>query len=580
MFLHHLEASDPRFKRVDFHPGLNLVVARRTKESGRGDSRNGTGKTSLVLILRYLMGGGLSQDLQSDEIKHLMLKLTAQFPGYFGSQEVLCIERPISPQTNINLIEIGDLPAEVRQLKISEWRDLLGRRVFSLPDDAPLTPGPLWSQLIRTEFGKPTKTTPSEADWLTGLKLGYFLGMSPEPLALSGAVAKMRNQRKALAKLVEEGGLSHLAIDDGEVRSQLAAARKQRDQIHSNLADFKVDDQYEQQQAEADRLSSLIRDLNNEELATKRRLTTLQAALSDESAETHEGSALAEQVAAMYGELGLVLPDRALRRYEQVEQFHNSVVSNRRIHLENELAGLTGRLDDLRTERSELDAKRSSVMVILQSSMALETFLEAQGALAQLDKRIAELETAIANSRLVSSLDSKISIAEAEATQQVQSELSDRDSFLDGPISLFQELGREIYDQRTATLSLRPSARNGSLSVLPSISGDRSVGIRGVESFILDLVLLITAMPMGRAPAFLVHDSHLFDAVDHRQVASCLSIGARLAAEHGFQYIVTMNSDFLESVERQGDFRRDDYLVPIELTDEREDGGIFGFNWE
>jgi uncharacterized protein YydD (DUF2326 family) len=42
-------------------------------------------------------------------------------------------------------------------------------------------------------------------------------------------------------------------------------------------------------------------------------------------------------------------------------------------------------------------------------------------------------------------------------------------------------------------------------------------------------------------PGFLIHDSHLFDSVDGRQVTRALRIGAETAKELGFQYIVTMN---------------------------------------
>ncbi|MGC8020846.1 DUF2326 domain-containing protein, partial [Salmonella enterica] len=63
--------------------------------------------------------------------------------------------------------------------------------------------------------------------------------------------------------------------------------------------------------------------------------------------------------------------------------------------------------------------------------------------------------------------------------------------------------------------------------------------------FMLDIVSVVSAIKAGRAPGLLVHDSHLFDSIDGRQIASCLNIGSRLAEEHGFQYIVTLNSDSL-----------------------------------
>ncbi|MFY3807663.1 hypothetical protein ACOS9C_25620, partial [Escherichia coli] len=54
--LRRLSADDPRFRRLDFAPGLNLLVADTTELSGEQDSRNGTGKSSMVELLHFLLG--------------------------------------------------------------------------------------------------------------------------------------------------------------------------------------------------------------------------------------------------------------------------------------------------------------------------------------------------------------------------------------------------------------------------------------------------------------------------------------------------------------------------------------------
>ena len=87
------------------------------------------------------------------------------------------------------------------------------------------------------------------------------------------------------------------------------------------------------------------------------------------------------------------------------------------------------------------------------------------------------------------------------------------------------------------------------------------------------------AIKANRAPRLLVHDSQLFDSMDDRQVASCLNIGARLADEYKFQYVVTLNSDRLIAAEEEG-FERRDYVIDPVLTDVGEDGGLFGFRFK
>jgi uncharacterized protein YydD (DUF2326 family) len=73
----------------------------------------------------------------------------------------------------------------------------------------------------------------------------------------------------------------------------------------------------------------------------------------------------------------------------------------------------------------------------------------------------------------------------------------------------------------------------------------------------------------------LLHDSHLFDGVVERQVATALRLGARLADEYSFQYIVTMNSDVMPTTSLE-DFELEDYALPVKLTDATEEGGLFG----
>jgi len=96
--------------------------------------------------------------------------------------------------------------------------------------------------------------------------------------------------------------------------------------------------------------------------------------------------------------------------------------------------------------------------------------------------------------------------------------------------------------------------------------------------FCFDLTLAVIAHRSGRAPDFLVHDSHIFDGVDERQVRRALILAAEVADAEGLQYIVTMNSDELERTKGAG-FAAERYVLATRLTDAYLDGGLFGFRF-
>ena len=82
-----------------------------------------------------------------------------------------------------------------------------------------------------------------------------------------------------------------------------------------------------------------------------------------------------------------------------------------------------------------------------------------------------------------------------------------------------------------------------------------------------------------RCPGFLVHDSHLFDGVDVRQVRGAIMFGAKTAATHNGQYIITMNSDELSGSGVAGEAVVVNAILTVRLTDD-ETGGLFGFRFD
>ncbi len=99
--------------------------------------------------------------------------------------------------------------------------------------------------------------------------------------------------------------------------------------------------------------------------------------------------------------------------------------------------------------------------------------------------------------------------------------------------------------------------------------------------FCFDLTLAVLAHRHGRGPDFLIHDSHLYDGVDERQIAKSPHppVAAQVTAEEGLQYIVTINTDSLGVAAQRG-FDPEPYIRSPRLTDEHEAGDLVGFRFK
>ena len=360
-----------------------------------------------------------------------------------------------------------------------------------------------------------------------------------------------------------------------KTRADLGEAKALRDRTRAELDRFEVDEAYADHLRRADELSAELEGLNNGLVADERRRSQLEAALRDSHVPNPE---LEARLAKVYAEVGMVLPEHVTRRYEEVAAFHDSVLRNRRLFLEQELEQVRRSIDDAESRRATADKERSELMQLLQARVALETFVEAERAFAEQDAHVRLLEDQLENARAISDVKDEIALRTAELKKSVDIEIHDREASLQHAVQLFQELTREVYADRHAQLRIE-STDKGHLRVRPEMPGDDSAGITNVETVLLDLTCLVMGFEGGRTPPILIHDSAAFDGVDGRQVGRCLAAGARLAEQHGLQYIVTMNSDVLESAEKEAGLDFGQHVLPVRLSDAGESGGLFGFRF-
>lgn len=98
-------------------------------------------------------------------------------------------------------------------------------------------------------------------------------------------------------------------------------------------------------------------------------------------------------------------------------------------------------------------------------------------------------------------------------------DIHERADVIRDAILAFEALSESLYEKAG---SLTVSDTGGGPQFDVHIDGQRSKGITNMQIFCFDLMLTEISLRQGRGPGFLIHDSHLFDGVDERQVAKAL----------------------------------------------------------
>ena len=220
-----------------------------------------------------------------------------------------------------------------------------------------------------------------------------------------------------------------------------------------------------------------------------------------------------------------------------------------------------------------VDSRRREIMNTLDSHGALDQFSKLQEELSRHQATVEELKKKVELARQLDSETTELTIERAQIKKRLTADLEERSDRLNESIVIFEEFSKQISDHE-GSLVIEPKDNGPEFSVV--VEGKESKGIRNMQIFCFDMMLAVLWTKRNAGPGFLIHDSHLFDGMDSRQVARAIEIGAQQAEQIGFQYIVCINSDQLGSAEFSKTFDPTRYRNAVHITDASETGGIFG----
>ena len=571
-----LTSSLPTFKSLDFKPGLNILLAERHEKSGSRDTRNGTGKTSFIELVHFI----LSERRNPKDDFHKPELVGSEFEATFTDESVEYVIKRKAGATSDDLWrnEVEISPADLRADLAKNW--------FGLSTEITsekYTPkfGALLAYFIRKErnggFASAVLNSSSQQGWDSQVCLSYLLGFD---LRLPQQLQVKKDQKKdadTLAKMIKSGYLTDGALDIKKMQARLDLLDTEIETKRSEITSATVVDGYRSHELSANELATSIRNLNEANLEDIDLCEGI-----DEALEEVEDANIAD-VRSLYEQVGVFFSDQVKKRFEQVEAFHKQVSKNREVHLRKEKQNAQERISGRRKEIDKLQSALAEKMSLLRSGIAIERLTYLQSDLNRLEAEQADLQQQIPKFQNVADDQKRLKREIDDLVDLIGQDVMERDKPRKSAVQIFADTSQFLYDE-PGQLIIGKSTGVAGLSIETDIVGKKSGGKNHMQVFCFDWLLVEASQKQDRFPGFLIHDSHIFDGVDGRQIALALKLAQEKCDALGVQYIVAMNSDDFKKIkneldeESMGGFNPYDYVMPTRLTDE-PDGGLFGIRF-
>jgi len=576
-----LSADKESFREINFKPGLNIILAERTKDSTGKDSRNGLGKTSMIEIIHFLLGGNITNTLKKPQLENwtFILKLRLNDKDYSVSRHVTQRSKIVIEGDFTDWPIKPDKDSEGRSIiSNDDWKRILGKFVFGIRNEsleykyAPTFRSCI-SYFARLEesggFLKPEKNYSSQKEWDIQVNNSFLLGLD---WTYASKWQILKDRKKILSQLKtesESGLLRDMHGSLGELEAERIALEGSVNELKEQLAKFKVHPQYKKIESDSNKITELIHENVNDNISDKSLLNHYEKSLKEEKEPE------SEYIDKIYKEAGIVIPELVKKRLKEVKEFHKTVVENRRDFLSSEILSIKNNINRRENEVQILSEKRSNLFEILNKHRALDEHIALQNRNAEMVSQLENIKRKIENMKKFEEGKSALNIDLELIQQKARLALDERKKLKEKAVVLFNTNSQNLY---SSPGSLSIDVEKAGYKFRVDIKRDGSHGIEKMKIFCYDLMKTQLLSEDRIGPNFLIHDSVLFADVDERQIAHAIELGRKEAEDKGFQYICTFNSDNIPEKDFSEGF--DFYkFIRLKLTDGSPEGGLFGIRF-
>lgn len=586
--IQEIRSNNPKFQTIRFNKGFNVILADREKAKKKDDSkdtRNGAGKSTLVEIIHFCLGASVSKNspFKVDELRDWSFSIVMDIYGkIFTFTRFIDKSSKIYIEGDVDFLELDvkyDKKQNLYYIGVSKFTESMLSVMYNLDknDDRKYTPS--FRELISYCIRRGIDGYRNAFEFFSKQKVysvqgcnAYFLGLN---LDYVSQFQEIKDKVKGISdykKAAGSGILGNKRLNIGELNTEVITLEEECTELKEQLESFKVHPQYAEITKEADGYTEQIHNIVNLITIKKQLLGNYEKSVTAE--ENDLGYSDIEQV---YSEAGVVFENSLKKKLDEVINFHNVIIENRKKYLQSEIKKINSFIKEQENDLAEKSEKRAALLEILSDHGALEEYTAMQERYTLELQRLKEVRENLSLVQTIEDSKSRITIENQELLLKSRRDYMERMPSLEKAISIFKSNSEVLYaEPGILTVDLEDTGYKFDVKIKKS----KSQGINYMKVMCYDLMLMELRQQKQRFPDFLVHDSTIFDGVDERQVARSLVLAMDKTVECKYQYICLMNSDTVPEKEMsKQDLDRFNRSVVRRISDKDDESGLLGIRF-
>lgn len=558
-----LTSDNPNFRSITFKKGLNIVVGTQlTKEQKK--SINGIGKSLSLSLIHHIFGASFrsSQEKKLKSFLETYGSFTLEFRHNNIDYKIIKDFSKSSYEINGETITHTNYPKELNKIFLNDathkpsFKQILNCFARRYSD------GATYYSNCLTQQGRPVENY--DQKYTNLFLLGVDMDLVKESHKIKTDLAELEKTRKTISNskhLVDNSNL-------GDIRDEIIS-------LTEKLKNFQIAENFDKLKENADSLTEELNNYRNKIYFLKKELNRKQKNLKLTGLTEIDN----ENIERVFNEANFFFNDKIVKRLDEAQEFHKTLIKNRRKRLSKEIETITSKLSRLEKENNQIGKKRDSLVEKLSTLGALEERDSIKDRIVLLEKEKKDLEK---YDNILSEIRSKASDLELDNASNKRASvnyLEDSKEKFQKIESNFRTLVKAFYENKGGSLTIQETKKAKYLFDIDiEIPKDGSQGVGEVKIFCYDTLLMyLNREKLG----FLAHDGCIFSEMDPRQKANIFRVVLKLLESMNFQYYINIGDNSLKevldsdvlSVEQKEQIKSS---IRLELTDQGADEWLFG----